>query len=81
VELSADRIALDDRQARREARRLGLRVAGSVGIALEAQRLGLLVEVQAILDAMREVGFHLGQAVYEEALSIAARQRGQGNQP
>jgi uncharacterized protein len=81
LERSADRVVLDDRQARQEAKRLGLKVVGSVGIVLEAHRLGVIDDVQPDLDAMLEVGFHLSRVVYEQALSIAAMHRTRRDEP
>ncbi len=42
----ADWVLLDDQLARKEARRLGLRVKGSLGILSEAYRRGLLGEAE-----------------------------------
>ena len=75
LEIHADLGVLDDRQARREAKRLGLLIVGSVGVLLEAHRLGMIDDVQPDLDAMLDVGFFLSRAVYERALFIASIQR------
>lgn len=71
IELSAGQILLDDRPARRAAKQLGLSVAGSLGLLLEAYRLGLIESVRPDLDAMIEVGFHAGSTLYEEVLGLA----------
>jgi predicted nucleic acid-binding protein len=74
LHLSGARVLLDDRPARRAARRLGLKMVGSVGVLLEAHYLGLIESVRPDLDAMIAVGFYLSQALYWEALEIAVEQ-------
>lgn len=69
--VSADTILLDDRPARQTAKRLGLFVVGSLGLLLEARRLRMVDNVQAELDAMIAVGFHVGQPLYDEVLMLA----------
>jgi predicted nucleic acid-binding protein len=71
VDVSADRILIDDLPARRMAEHLGLQVVGSLGILLEAYRMRLLEDVRPVLDAMIEVRFHVGRSLYEEILGIA----------
>jgi predicted nucleic acid-binding protein len=71
LEVSAGQILLDDRPARRTAEQLCLFVVGSLGILLEAHRLGLVRDVQAELDAMINAGFYVGDALYAEVLALA----------
>lgn len=68
-EVGADLVLVDEKDARRVARRLGLRVLGTVGILIWAGRHGLIVSLRDELDRLRqEGGFRLSQDVYEEAL-------------
>jgi hypothetical protein len=63
-------ILLDDKAARRVARRLSLRVLGTVGVLLWATRAGIIDELRVHLDKLRTVGrFRLSQSVYEAALA------------
>ncbi len=72
VELEADLVLLDEREGRRAAQRLELRVLGVVGILLQAKSAGLLSTVRPELDALRQIaGFYLSAAVYEKALKLA----------
>lgn len=71
MEVSAGQILLDDRPARHMAKRLGLSVVGSLGLLLDAQRLGLIDDVRPYLDAMIDVGFHVGHPLYGEVLGLA----------
>lgn len=49
-ELSADRLLLDDWEARREAVSRNLPVVGTVGVLLLAKRQGLISNVRGILN-------------------------------
>jgi predicted nucleic acid-binding protein len=71
LDVSARQIVLDERSARRIAEQLGLFVVGSLGVLLEARRLGLVGDVQPDLDAMIDVGFHIGQSLYTDVLMLA----------
>ena len=76
LELGADVVLMDEREGRRAAQRLGLRVVGVVGIVLDAKACGAVKAVRPHLDALRQTaGFYLADAVYDDALSWA----GEGN--
>jgi uncharacterized protein len=68
MEIQADRIILDDYQARELAKRLGLHVVGTVGILLAAKRRQLIPSVKPHLDSLLEVGFFLSNKWYRHAL-------------
>jgi uncharacterized protein len=62
-------ILLDEKDARRPARRLNLAVLGTVGILIWAKRVELLGSLQQQLDVLRAHGrFLLSESVYHEAL-------------
>jgi predicted nucleic acid-binding protein len=68
-EVTADMVLLDERDARRVARRLGLQVVGTVGLLVEAKRLGRLINLREQLDALQTQGkFRLSRQLYERAL-------------
>jgi len=69
-ELGGDVLVLDEKDARRLARRLGLKVLGTVGLLIWARRSGFLAtSLREQLDALRDQGdFRLSQTVYNEAL-------------
>jgi predicted nucleic acid-binding protein len=72
-EQHAETVLLDEKDARRLARRLGLRVLGTVGILIWGKRVGLVPNLQEQLDMLRTEGrFRLSQSVYEGALRAAA---------
>jgi hypothetical protein len=72
LELGADLVLLDEREGRHAAQRLELRVAGVVGILLEAKSRSAVDAIRPHLDALRhKAGFYLSEPVYRAALSLA----------
>jgi len=72
-EQHAEAVLLDEKDARRVARRLGLPVLGTVGVLIWAKRAGLVANLQEQLDALQTQGkFRLSQSVYERALRAAS---------
>ncbi len=65
----ADVVLLDEKEARRVARRLGIQVLGTVGILIWARRKGLISNLRAELKLLQEQGgFRLGKDIFLEAL-------------
>ena len=63
-------ILLDEKNARRVARRMGLPVLGTVGILIWAKQTGLIPTLKEQLDALQTQGqFRLSQFVYQQALN------------
>ena len=62
-------ILLDEKDARRAARRMKLNVLGTVGLLIWAKRTKLIVSLREQLDNLQTQGqFRLSHSVYEEAL-------------
>lgn len=75
LELRADVALLDERDGRRLAQRLGLRVLGVVGVLLEAKTQGAIAHVRLYLDGLRSAaGFYVDDALYAEALRLAGEE-------
>ena len=70
-ELGADRLLLDDREARREALSRNLPVIGTIGVLLIAKRRGLIPSVKQILDALIAQGTYISQKLYQDVLTQA----------
>ena len=71
-EMSADVVLLDERDARRAAIRMGLKVLGTVGILLWGKKTGKLVSLREQLDALRFQGkFRISQRLYDRVLREA----------
>jgi uncharacterized protein len=71
IELRADIVIVDDRQARRLASGLGLHVAGTGGILLRAKRAGFIPAVSPLLEQLLAFDFHLSQTIRNEILAAA----------
>lgn len=52
-QLNADLVLLDERDGRRAAKRLGLKVVGVVGLLVRAKHKALITSLQSELDALR----------------------------
>jgi hypothetical protein len=74
LELSADRVLIDEMPARKVAERLGLPLVGTLGILLLAKRSGVIEAVREPVDALRRTGFHMSTRLYEYLL----REAGEG---
>ena len=71
LETRAQWVILDDLQARRLAKDLGLAVVGTAGVLFAAKQRGFIAAVRPPLDALRAAGFRLRRDVYEEILKAA----------
>jgi len=67
VDIDADRILLDEREARAAATRHDIQVTGVIGILLRASEHGS-VDLRSELDALREAGFWIADDLYQKAL-------------
>jgi predicted nucleic acid-binding protein len=64
-------LIIDDRLGRQAARRLGLAVAGSAGVLIQAQKRGLIASVRQELEMMRDYGYWLSDDLIEAAANLA----------
>lgn len=69
VTTKASRAVLDDLQARRCARTLGIPVIGTLGVVLRAKRHGIIGEARPVVARLREVGLYLSDELVERALA------------
>lgn len=71
LEMQAERAILDDLDARRLARRVGVTPFGTLGLLLAAKLRGDLQSLRAEMDRLRQAGFRvsptLAQTLLEEA--------------
>lgn len=71
-EIGADLLLIDDRAARHQAARLGLRFIGLLGVLLEAKKAGLLATVRpAVDDLISKAGFRVRSSLYQAILKSA----------
>ena len=71
LELSASRLILDERPARRLAASLGFAVIGTVGLLLAAKDRGFLAKIKPELDQLIAVRFFMDQELYDRVLAQA----------
>lgn len=66
IEQKADLILMDETEGRHKAKRLGLNVAGVIGILLEAKSKSHIPQIRYCLDKLRqEAGFYLTQIYHQ----------------
>ncbi len=69
MQVNAQWTLLDEREARRVAKLLGLNVTGVLGVLLRGYRQGQLPSLRrAIKELREEVGFHVGAELFAEVL-------------
>lgn len=61
-------LLVDEREARREAIRLGVSCLGSLRVLQEAKERGIISEVKPILDELIAAGMHISDSLYKEFL-------------
>lgn len=70
-ELGTKDVVLDDQDARRYARRLGLKPIGTLGLLLAARRKGLIPSLRAEIQRLRELGFRATEELVARILEEA----------
>jgi predicted nucleic acid-binding protein len=76
LERKVTSVVMDDLDARRVARRLGLEPIGTVGLLLAAKKRGIILSLKAELDRLAGMGFWISQALRTEALKEAGEEEG-----
>jgi hypothetical protein len=69
LETQAELLLMDERVGREDARHLGLRCTGLIGVLVEAKHKGVLSAVKPQLDELRNIaGFRVHDALYVRVL-------------
>lgn len=71
-EIGAQRLLIDDRAGRREARARGLPVTGTIGTLLVAKQGGIIPSVRDVLDNLRAHGTRISEQLYRDAAAAAS---------
>lgn len=70
-EINANLVIIDERLARRHAKRLGLPLTGTLGMLLKAKQKNLIRSVSPLIEILQKNGIRLSEAVVAEALRLA----------
>jgi uncharacterized protein len=70
-ELDADLVIIDERLAKRHAKRLKLTLTGTLGVLLRAKSAGLVPSVAPLIEQLLRGGIRLSDSVVAEALRLA----------
>lgn len=70
-EIDADLVIIDERLARRHAKRLGLPLTGTLGVLLKAKQQNLISSVSPLIETLQKNGIRLSKVVVTEALRLA----------
>jgi predicted nucleic acid-binding protein len=70
-ELNAELVIIDERLARRHAKRLGLKLTGTLGVLVKAKQRGLVPAVKPLIEQLQQSGIRLADFVIDEALQLA----------
>ncbi len=82
-EIHADALLLDEERARTEALALGVAVVGTVGVLQRAADQGLIADLKAVHDQLRQIRFRVDERILNDSLSrhLASRQARAGQSP
>lgn len=69
-ELENTLVILDELKGRRLAKKLGLKVTGSLGVIHKAKELGVISAVKPILDKIGETNFRISDKILAELLLL-----------
>ena len=68
-ELKADVVLLDEKDARRIAKQIGLRVLGTIGILVWGKRVGKINNLRQVLDILQNRAmFRISHTLYQQTL-------------
>jgi uncharacterized protein len=71
VERGASLLLMDEIDGRRAAQHHGPKIAGTLGILLEAKRQAHVTELRPLVDDLERVGFRMSTSLKEHVLSMA----------
>jgi predicted nucleic acid-binding protein len=70
-ELNADLLIIDDKNAKKHAKYLGLNVTGTLGVLLKAKKLGYITSIQPLIDKLLTKNIYIGNSIIQFCLKEA----------
>ncbi|MDR3133128.1 MAG: DUF3368 domain-containing protein [Prevotellaceae bacterium] len=70
MEMENALLIIDDLKARKEAKRLGFPVTGTLGILYAARQQGLIPALKPYIDALQSAGFRVASNIIKELLAL-----------
>lgn len=61
-------LILDDLKGRKEAEKLGFKITGTLGVLYKAKQQGIINELKAYLEKLKNVGFRISENIEKEIL-------------
>jgi len=71
IEMKDALLIIDETKGRKEAKRLGLRITGTLGVLLKAKQRGFVQNLKFLLDELEIKGFRISAEVRNEILKEA----------
>ncbi|RLF88254.1 hypothetical protein DRN82_06615 [Thermococci archaeon] len=68
---NVDLVILDDKEARKIARKFELKVMGTLGVLLLAKERGLISQVKPYIEMLRKRGFRISDTLVRKILKSA----------
>jgi predicted nucleic acid-binding protein len=64
-------LIIDELKGRKFAKQLGLKIIGTIGIFVQAKRLGIIPSIKPILSKMRQTNFRISTQLEETVLKLS----------
>jgi len=64
-------LILDDLKARKEAKRLGFKITGTLGVLFRAKQKGLIPALKPCIDKLQAVDFRISPLIVKELLTLS----------
>jgi len=69
-DLRADLLLVDERKARSVARKMGYTIVGTLGLLIEAKRLGHISVLRPLLEALMASNIRISQSLFNEIVKL-----------
>jgi predicted nucleic acid-binding protein len=67
-------LIIDDSKGRREAKALGIKITGTLGVLLLAKERKLIEELKPLLNQIKSTNFRISQSLIYRTLAMAGEQ-------